>query len=160
MSLKSSYLSGVKLFAVHYVWVQNNNTNMIFKAHPNPHIYYYLCSKPRQFSVLAWGSILSSPSLSLVKLHSSSDDGAWVRSFSHLFWSRGRQQDGFFMTPQNKKKPKQHHIWLSFFSHLNSKEGVNHASLISSIFWVDSRWLLSEQLHFRGGQKFDTRNLF
>ena len=159
MSLKSSNLSGVKLFAVHYIWVQNNNTNMIFKAHPNPHIYYYLCSKPRQFSVLAWGSILSSPSLSS---EITLEFGWWGMGSEFLPFvlvERSTTRRVFYDS-SNKKKPKQHHIWLSFFSHLNSKEGVNHASLISSIFWEDCRWLLSEQLHFRGGQKFDTRNLF
>ena len=136
-------------------------TTLIWFSKPTlTHTFTTIYAASQDNSVCLLGGQFWAPHLSLVKLHSSSDDGAWVRSFSHLFWSRGRQQDGFFMTPQNKKKPKQHHIWLSFFSHLNSKEGVNHASLISSIFWEDCRWLLSEQLHFRGGQKFDTRNLF
>ena len=154
MSLKSSNLSGVKLFGF-------KTTTLIWFSKPTlTHTFTTIYAASQDNSVCLLGGQFWAPHLSLVKLHSSSDDGAWVRSFSHLFWSRGRQQDGFFMTPQNKKKPKQHHIWLSFFSHLNSKEGVNHASLISSIFWEDCRWLLSEQLHFRGGQKFDTRNLF
>ena len=136
-------------------------TTLIWFSKPTlTHTFTTIYAASQDNSVCLLGGQFWAPHLSLVKLHSSSDDGAWVRSFSHLFWSRGRQQDEFFMTPQNKKKPKQHHIWLSFFSHLNSKEGVNHASLISSIFWEDCRWLLSEQLHFRGGQKFDTRNLF
>ena len=136
-------------------------TTLIWFSKPTlTHTFTTIYAASQDNSVCLLGGQFWAPHLSLVKLHSSSDDGAWVRSFSHLFWSRGRQQDGFFMPPQNKKKPKQHHIWLSFFSHLNSKEGVNHASLISSIFWEDCRWLLSEQLHFRGGQKFDTRNLF
>ena len=136
-------------------------TTLIWFSKPTlTHTFTTIYAASQDNSVCLLGGQFWAPHLSLVKLHSSSDDGAWVRSFSHLFWSRGRQQDGFFMTPQNKKKPKQHHIWLSFFSHLNSKEGVNHASLISRIFWEDCRWLLSEQLHFRGGQKFDTRNLF
>ena len=133
-------------------------TTLIWFSKPTlTHTFTTIYAASQDNSVCLLGGQFWAPHLSLVKLHSSSDDGAWVRSFSHLFWSRGRQQDGFFMTPQNKK---QHYIWLSFLSHLNSKEGVNHASLISSIFWEDCRWLLSEQLHFRGGQKFDTRNLF
>ena len=105
MSLKFNWSSSFKSYLKFIIF--GFKTTLIWFSKPTlTHTFTTIYAASQDNSVCLLGGQFWAPHLSLVKLHSSSDDGAWVRSFSHLFWSRGRQQDGFFMTPQNKKKAK------------------------------------------------------